>query len=68
MLTGVEYGRPEESVAGFRVIERKVQPAALLARERGADDQLGHHDQVAQLQQVGRYLVIAVVLIDFGFQ
>src|SRR4029453_7102623 len=48
----------------LRIIERVVEPPALLAVESGADDQLGGLEQVAELDQVGGDPEMAVIILD----
>src|SRR5690606_16120428 len=45
-----------------------MQSAAFLALDGGADNQVGHQGQVAQLQQVAADLVVAVILPDLLLQ
>src|SRR3546814_6390526 len=50
------------------MIERIVKAAAFLPGQRAADDELGHLDQVSQLDQVGRYTEVAVIFLHFRTQ
>ena len=43
-----------------------MQPATLLARERGADDEVGDRGEVAQFDQVGVDFVVSVVVVDLA--
>src|SRR5690606_10474755 len=71
-VLGGEIDGHQDGVLGdgglFGVIEGVVQAAALLALLGGADDQLGHQGEVAQLDQVAADLVVAVVLVDLPHQ
>ena len=50
------------------IIQRVMQPPALLAAQRGRHDQLRRLQQVAQFDQVGRHAEGAVVILDLAFQ
>ena len=52
----------------FGIIQRVVQAPAFAARQRAADDQLGHRHQVAQFNQVIVDYEIAVVIANFFLQ
>src|SRR2546423_3569488 len=52
----------------LRIIERIMQPAALLAVERRINDQRRDRSQVAQLQQIHRHLKIPIKLTNLALQ
>src|ERR1700677_4765852 len=49
----------------LRIIEREVQPAALVAAQGAIDDQRRDQHEVAQLDQVASDLVIPIILLHF---
>src|SRR3546814_12818841 len=48
-----------------RIVERIVEPPALLAMQRRPHDQPRHLQQVAQFDQVGRHAEMAVIFVHF---
>src|SRR5690606_26113514 len=51
---------------GVGKVPRVVQAATFLALERAADDEIGRHHEVAQLDQVVAHAEIRVELVDFA--
>src|SRR5256885_2759580 len=50
------------------MIDRVMQPARFLAADRATHDQLGHCDQVAQLDQIRIEQMVPIVAMDLFFQ
>ena len=60
-----QHGRMDVALIRIRVIQRKVQPAALLPQQRAVHDQARDRREIAQLEQIGRHLEVPVKLLDF---
>jgi predicted DNA repair protein MutK len=65
---GLHLAQKDSGAAQARIVERIVQPPAFLAGQRGADDQVGHLHQIAQLDQVGRHAEVAVIILHLAAQ
>src|SRR5690606_20027936 len=64
-----DYGVPGRFVVvRTGIVQREMEPSALLARQGRADDQIGYDDKVAQFQQITGDSEISVILGDFLFQ